>query len=233
MRRRLDRPGPETARGRLTARPGREPAKALAAGLHTLAVPGSRDALLYIPRAVDATAKVPLIVSLHGAGGNAPNGIHILQAQADQYDFAVLAPASHRATWDFIAGGYGPDVAALDHSLSETFRSLNVRPESTAISGFSDGASYALSIGIANGDLFHDILAFSPGFLSPPSEQGRPRVFISHGNRDAVLPIRDCSRVIVPKLRKAGYDVTYREFNGPHTAPADIKEEAMRWWLRR
>ena len=39
-------------------------------------------------------------------------------------------------------------------------------------SGFSDGASYALSLGAANGDLFTHIAAFSPGFMRPPVSVG-------------------------------------------------------------
>jgi predicted esterase len=40
--------------------------------------------------------------------------------------------------------------------------------------GFSDGASYALSLGLANGDLFTHVLGFSPGFMRVPRHVGRP-----------------------------------------------------------
>jgi phospholipase/carboxylesterase len=33
----------------------------------------------------------------------------------------------------------------------------------------------------------------------------------------------------VPQLRRAGYDVRYREFDGPHTVPGDIAREALDW----
>lgn len=35
--------------------------------------------------------------------------------------------------------------------------------------GFSDGASYALSLGLPNGNLFSHIVAFSPGFMRAPT----------------------------------------------------------------
>lgn len=35
------------------------------------------------------------------------------------------------------------------------------------VGGFSDGASYALSLGLTNGDLFTHVIAFSPGALYP------------------------------------------------------------------
>ena len=127
-------------------------------------------------------------------------------------------------------GNYGIDVAALDFSLSHVFTHVKIRPDKLAISGFSDGASYALTIGMENGDLFRHVIAFSPGFAAPTSQQGEPRFFISHGIRDTVLPIDRCSRTIVPRLRAASYSVEYKEFDGPHTVPHDIREDAMMWW---
>ena len=58
-------------------------------------------------------------------------------------------------------------------------------PAHIAVGGFSDGASYALSVGITNGDLFTDVIAFSPGFMAPARQQGKPRLFISHGESGA------------------------------------------------
>jgi predicted esterase len=91
-----------------------------------------------------------------------------------------------------------------------------------AVAGFSDGASYALSIGLASGDLFAHVLAWSPGFLAPSDAVGRPRVFVSHGIHDRVLPIDRCSRRLVPVLRADGYDVHYQEFDGGHSVPPDV-----------
>jgi predicted esterase len=62
---------------------------------------------------------------------------------------------------------------------------------------------------------------------APP--QGRPRLFVSRGTADQILPIDRCSRVIVPRLRMLNYDVTYREFDGRHEMPAEILAEALRW----
>lgn len=46
-----------------------------------------------------------------------------------------------------------------------------------------------------------------------------------------MLPIDQCSRRIVPELKRLGYDVTYREFDGRHTLPPEIASEAMQWFL--
>ena len=91
------------------------------------------------------------------------------------------------------------------------------------------GASYALSLGLANGDLFTHVLAFSPGFVVPGPRVGRPAAYVSHGRDDGVLPIERTTRRIVPWLRESGYPVITREFNGAHTVPPAIAEDAVRW----
>ncbi len=128
---------------------------------------------------------------------------------------------------DAIRGGFGRDVAFVDRALTRVFEIVAADPARTAIGGFSDGASYALSLGLINGDLFPRVVAFSPGFVVNGTPQGRPRVFVSHGTDDPILPIDRCSRVIVPGLRTRGYDVTFREFPGGHEVPDAIAREGM------
>jgi hypothetical protein len=83
-------------------------------------------------------------------------------------------------------------------------------------------ASYALSLGLTNGELFSHVIAFSPGFMAPLRPRGTPKIYISHGVEDEVLPIDPCSRQIEGKLRAAGYDLDYREFGGGHVVPDAI-----------
>src|SRR5215469_2091135 len=82
--------------------------------------------------------------------------------------------------------------------LARTFELRDIDPARIAVAGFSDGASYSLSVGLANGDFFSAIFGFSPGFIVPGEFKGKPPVFISHGTIDPILPIDDCSRRIVP-----------------------------------
>ena len=166
---------------------------------------------------------------LHGAGGAARGGLELLLELAEVNEMLVLAPASTDATWDVLIEDFGPDVVAIDRALAQVFAGYAVDSRRLAIGGFSDGASYALSLGLANGDLFSHIIGFSPGFMAPPALVGRPLIYVSHGVHDQVLPIDRCSRRIVPSLQRQGYDVLYHEFDGPHTIPADIRAEAVDW----
>src|SRR5262249_45640194 len=148
---------------------------------------------------------------------------------ADQARIALLLPDSRGTTWDAIADDFGEDVAFLNRALDSVFARLNVDPSRVGIGGFSAGGPYALSLGLPHGQIFPRIVACSPGFVIQAPAAGRPRVFISHGTADQILPIDQCSRVIVPRLRSRGYDVTYREFDGRHELPPEIANDALRW----
>jgi phospholipase/carboxylesterase len=213
--------------GRLTARP-RGSVATSATGARALGLGATRDAILQLP-AKAASAPLPLLVLLHGAGGRGEGVLRRLGSAADDAGIAVLAPDSRDSSWDAIRGGFGRDVTFVDRALERVFETVAVDPARIAVGGFSDGATYALSLGLINGDLFRRVVAFSPGFVVEGTPHGRPRFFISHGTSDPILPIDRCSRVIVPGLRKRGYEVTFREFDGGHEVPSGIASEGMRW----
>ena len=218
--------------GRLQARPmGATGAGPI--GLRPLELSTTRDGYLYVPVVYRSGRPAPLVILLHGAGEDARDGLALLRGQADGAGLILLAPASREPTWDVIVRGghYGPDVAAIDQALEQTFSHYTVDPARVAVGGYSDGASYALSLGIPNGDLFTHILAFSPGFVAPAGQRGSPRIFVSHGTHDEWLPIDRCSRRIVPQLERAGYEVHYREFEGDHVVPTEIGREAVDWFI--
>ena len=218
----------------LAARPAEDPAAAL---LDTAPEPGTRaldpaavgDALLHVPADLEAGRLLPLVLPLHGAGGDAAAGVALLRPLADQYGLVLLAPASRGRTWDAVRGDPGPDAELIDRALARTFAELPIDPARVSVAGFSDGASYALGLGLANGELFSAVVAFSPGFVPSDARSGMPRIFVSHGTDDTVLPIDRTSRRIVPALEAEGYDVTYREFAGPHTVPPDVARAAVEW----
>jgi predicted esterase len=219
---------PNAAEGRLAARPAAAPAAVpYPPGSRTLGLGPHARAQLVVPDGPPRPR--PLLVFFHGAGGTAAQSVDLVGAPATAREALVLAPSSVAATWDLIAGGLGRDVAVLDAALEQVF--ARQRVTGVAFGGFSDGASYALSLGLANGDLAEAVLAFSPGFASPPRRVGRPRVWISHGTDDRVLPVARCGRRLARDLDTGGYPVTYEEFAGGHVVrPGDVTA-ALALWL--
>jgi phospholipase/carboxylesterase len=219
---------PSTTTGRLTARPQAQ-RTTLSPGAHQMTgANGISDGIIYVPRDADPARPLPFAVMLHGGGGNELT-MQFTLPLADEFGVALLVPNSRARTWDAVIGPFGADAAFIDKALAQAFASCAVDPARVTVGGLSDGATYALALGLLNGDLFTRIVAFSGGFLKPVDRYGKPRVFVSHGRYDAVLSIDIGGRAIVRQLLAEGYDVTYREFDGGHWVPDDIAIEAFAW----
>lgn len=216
---------------RLTARPG-TPTVAATLGLTRLNLDVGRNANLYVPQSYSPDVPLPLFIALHGAGGSADDWESYYN-RADQRGMIFLSIKSWDFSWDLIAdASFGKDVKAIDEALMKTFERCAVDASKISFGGFSDGASYALSLGVSNGDLFTHLVGYSPGFIaSAPPTVGKPKIYISHGTQDAILPVNVSRLSTVPILREAGYDVTYEEFDGAHIVPAAISESALDWFL--
>lgn len=213
----------------------REPtaAKEPMVGLQPLGLDGSKDGLLYVPKGYDASKPAALAVMLHGSGGTPEQGMWLLQRYADAHNLILIAPASRKYTWDVIVSdSFGPDVIFLDQAMTQVLETYTVDPTHLAIGGFSDGASYALCVGLTNGDLFTHLIAFSPGFSFTREKHGSPEVFISHGVNDGVLPIDPCGRQVNHDLQRQGLPVNYLEFDGEHEIPDSISIRAIEWFLK-
>lgn len=197
----------------------------LAAGLHFPDEETDSAPFLFVPDDLP-DGPLPVVVLLHGASGRPRQTLTILRAEAQRRKFLVVVPKSRNMTWDALRGVWGPDVEAIDALLRTTFDHFEVDPRRIVVAGISDGASYALSLGLVNGDFFNAVIAFSPGYFVPGIRVGRPQFFVSHGIYDSVLPIEFTGREVVRLLNDDGYSVDYREFEGGHEAPYDIAEMA-------
>ncbi|MBP0590731.1 esterase [Paraburkholderia sp. LEh10] len=217
--------------GRLSFAPV-EPAKgALAPGRNRLGIDAERDAILFVPQNLEPDKPVPLFVMFHGAGGFPEKVLPFIEEHAERERFLVLAPHSMYPTWDIVIGGSGPDLERLDRALVEVASRYRIDGSRLAFAGFSDGASYALSIGITNGDIASHVIAFSGGFMSIFTQEGAPKVFIAHGLRDEQLPVQTSGRANAAKLKAAGYDVRYIEFNGLHAIQPAVVGMAIQFFV--
>jgi predicted esterase len=214
--------------GRFTARPT-PPSKSLAPGEHILSDKNDRRSILYLPPSYDPAKPAPLYVMCHGARGDGASTLEQERAAADEHGVILLCPATREGTWDGIRGDFAHDFAALDGWLQETFDSCAVDTSRLAIGGFSDGASYGLSLGLINGDLFTHVIAHSPGFIINNDWRGKPKVYLSHGRQDNVLPFDRCGAVIAERLENAKYDVRFDVFDGKHTASPELRSAALGW----
>jgi len=203
--------------GRMNFQPGAAPVAApLPPGRHGLAFAEGREAVLVVPEGLPADAPVPLLVMFHGAGGEANRVLPHLVAHARARRFLLLAPQSMFPTWDIVIGGHGPDLERLDAALSRVAAHFLVDPARLAFAGFSDGGSYALSLGLTNGDVASHVIGMSAGFMNVFTQIGTPRVFLAHGRSDSQLPIETSAHANARRLLESGYDLTLQPFDGDH-----------------
>jgi predicted esterase len=195
-------------------------------------------AYAYLPKGRTG-APSPMLVALHGAGGQASDVLTAFREAADANGIVLLIPQSGKGTWDMIEDlksrlgvemnvqpRYGKDLKAIETALADLFTKVAVDPARVGIMGFSDGATYALSVGTANPQLFKRVIAFSPGPAFLGKSAPDQFVFISHGENDRVLPFAT-ARGHAGKLRVKKVPVEFEKFDGGHEVPKAIKEKAM------
>ena len=173
-----------------------------------------------------------LMLLFHGAGGSASRSSAWFPL-ADAFGIVVLAPdSSDERSWDAVLGGWGPDVEFVARALRHTVDRWSIDRSRMCVAGFSDGASYALSFGIGAGDVFSHVAAFSPGLMTATRGRGHAPYLHLPRHQRPVMPIDETSRRFVPALRKLGYDVTYREYEGGHAVPEPVVREAFAWFAK-
>jgi phospholipase/carboxylesterase len=194
----------------------------------------ANGAVAYLPRSAPS-GPLPLVILLHGAGGYPQDFLQSMEPAADRRGAILLAPHSLGRTWDLIENlgldrdpWRGPDLHRLDQSLADLFAHAEVDPTRVVLLGFSDGASYALSLGLANPRLVTAVVALSPGIFVPPDRlDSRQRVFVAHGRSDHVLSFDTTDRTLIPALRDGGVNLAYRPFAGDHEIKPQVLDEAL------
>jgi phospholipase/carboxylesterase len=210
--------------GRLAARPDPTVAEPGPTGLREFpaAGPGS---LLFVPPSYRPGRPAPFALTLHGCCGEARSGLNLWFQQARDAGVILLAPDGGGA-W-----GFGDTAERIDRGLQEVFVRYAVDPDHVAVVGFSAGASFALSLGLINGDLFTHVVSHSPGGYIAGEATGEPEVFVIHGVDDQTIPI-EVSRDLVPELKREGYRVRYEEYPAGHRPQPGLMAEAVAWFLR-
>ena len=199
-------------------------------------------AYAYLPRGLDRSPR-PLLVALHGAGGEPADVLAAWRDYADRNRIVLLIPRSIKGTWDMVEDlksrlgaemnvqpRFGKDLQAIDDALADLFARVAIDARRIGLIGFSDGASYAISVGTANPRLFSAVIALSPGHSFAAKYDKAQRVFVSHGERDQILPFSN-ARAIVARMRGRGMTVQFEPFEGRHEVPAAIRDKAIAFFV--
>jgi len=200
------------------------------------------DAVAYVPSS--AGPHPPLLVLLHGAGRQRLTMVQRFEAEADARGIVLLAPTSRGPTWDAVQIGEqmpspdsplanrfahrfdtSRDEKRVDAAIANLQKIVATDPQRTVIAGFSDGATFALAMGLSRYEHFAAVIAWSPGIAIETAAPARGRrVYISHGRQDPILKFEVTCNDIVPLVKGEGGEVTFVPFDGVHEAPVWLKD---------
>lgn len=191
---------------------------------------GERDGTVYVPQSYKKGVPMPFLMMLHGFRSTA-EAVRYTFPLAEEFGVIVLAPESRDMTWGMEIPGFDTDARYIGMAVRWVTDVLTVDRSRMAIGGVSDGANYALNMGLAYGDSFSHLMIFSAGTMAPFRKQGKPKIFLAHGTHDEQMPIDRTGRLFAAALKDEGYPITYREYDGGHGAPLPVVRESFEWFV--
>jgi len=157
---------------------------------------------VYIPKNL-ALSPTPLLVALHGTGGDARTTQKWLgfDELADEYGFIVIYPHSPDGQWDAGAGilqrgmdkrTRRDDPGYIVKIIEEVAEARQIDREKVVIAGVSDGASMAIRLSCELDGTFAgmaSVAATIPVYAIKNCESAKPvSALLLHGRQDPVLP---------------------------------------------
>lgn len=210
------------------------------------------------PANFNASKAYPLLIGLHGNGGNADGFISnfnllddpqfIYAAPEGQYDLSSnIGPTRHARSWA-LPGSPRSMWLTADSMVEEYVKGVILKLRShykvstIYLVGYSQGAAFAYTIALRNPESIAGVIGLS-GYLmevdKPYSllsaeditQAASLRVFMGHGKQDAAISV-DSARELKTLFEEHGLAVTYREYEGGHGIDPNIFREAVDWMVQ-
>jgi len=198
---------------------------------------GEASAVLLTPGEIDPERRYPLFTVLHGAGRQNEMLVKACRGEPDRRQAFFLVPRSVEPTWDLIVGGPRTDLDFLEYAYDLIYRRYPIDPARQSLIGYSDGASYALSLTLSNPKLFDAALCWAAGFVvldrDNVSESDRkPRVYLEYGTHDELFAFDRVALPMKQSLEEAGYTVEFSvDEGGRHWPSGSFQGEALDWYF--
>ena len=198
---------------------------------------GKSRAFLLTPDEIDPARSYPLITVLHGAGRQDEQLSKLFRDEPERRQALFLIPRSVLPTWDLLTGMGRDDLDFLEYAYDLIYRRYPIDPERQALLGYSDGASYALSVGLSNAGVFSAVMGWAAGFEvidreAAASSPTKPRVLLEYGTHDPIFPFERIALPMRANLEQLGYTVEFRvDEGGKHWPSGTFHTEALDWFL--
>ena len=187
----------------------------------------------------------PAIFLMHGMGSNEQDIITLANGlEKDAYIFGIRGSIEQPPGFTyFTIEGYGkPHRAVFDDTIQKleafvdnALSTYTIDPEKVFLGGFSQGAILSMVLGLTMGSKVKGVMAFSgyiPAFVReayPIQPASDLEVFISHGEKDPVFPLRwgEANRDYFSQL---GVTVSFHAYPEGHTISGENNRD-FRVWL--
>ncbi|MBM3741052.1 MAG: hypothetical protein FJW39_35405 [Acidobacteria bacterium] len=169
---------------------------------------------LFIPSQYDGAKNWPLVVALHGMGGNEDSMMDgyqgMIKREGERVGMIVAAPKGLNPT-SMYSGDAEKDVL---HVINEVKKTANIDTRRIYIMGHSMGGYGSWSIAMNHPDLFAALGPVAGG--GNPARMARIKhipQYVIHGDADPTVSV-DQSRAMVKAGREAGANIEYVEVKG-------------------
>lgn len=205
--------------------------------------PAVSQSLVTLPRKHDASKPAPLLVVLHGRGGNMHEVSERWQPIADKLGAIILAPqgtlqiAENQYRWN-------DDLDLVEHDVLDELESVMERykidDDRVIIAGFSQGAAAAYGLAVRNPEVFAGVIAIAGRFSASLESEADAddlvdlRVVIMIGEKDSAEALED-NRRAEAFFKKVKAAVRFKAYPGlRHEYPKETEKEltkAAEWIL--
>jgi polyhydroxybutyrate depolymerase len=195
-----------------------------------------RTYLIHVPPSYDAQTSVPLLLMLHGRGGDGAriSELTSFSKLADEKNFIVLYPDGLDNQWDYVKDvpGYTSmtqdDTGFLLALLEEVSRQYSLDEKRVYVAGFSNGGFMTQRLACDAPERFAAFASVSAaGFGGMPELCKTPSplsILFMHGTSDAVIPwqglVRGNGYMLAPVTDTLGFWSQYAGCEGEVTDTA-------------
>lgn len=195
-----------------------------------------KKTVIHVPKNVDASQAVPLLVAMHGRGAGAQDMVNAWQQAADKLGVIVVAPQGLQRL--------GPDSYAwrevdecdklVMEAVTKARSGHRIDKSRIVLTGFSQGGYMAYEIALRHPDVFCGLIPvagmWKPGPDTDPAKAGKAQmsIFIMVGGDD-YAPVITSNAEAAELLAEEGMRVHHEVYQGVgHTFPDDCLTEKVR-----
>jgi len=202
---------------------------------------------LFTPIHYEPGYAYPLVVWLHGAGGNEQQLKRVLPL-VSMRNFVGVAPRGTESIADDPAGGrfrWRQTPGHIDQAAHRVFaavdavgRKMHIQPQRIFLAGFACGGTMALRLATAYPDQFAGVLSFGGPFPSGHCPLGRINevrnlpVFLATGSESVHYPEVDVCRDL-RLFHSAGMSITLRHYPASDELTTVMLDDMNHWIMDR